>query len=101
MQTESNVYNRYGNEPRKRNTASVILPDHVTEQDRATAKKLEERRKSHLSVTSSIQTSQISQTQRDTKDVYSRRVCFELYESAKLARVYVKVDADFQAILKL
>ena len=50
---------------------------------------------------SSIQTSQVSQAQRDTKDVYCRRVCFELYEAVKLSKVYVKVDVDFEAILKL
>ena len=101
MESESNVYHRYGNEPRARNTSSVILPGHMPDQERAIARKLVAARRSHLSVASSIQTSQVSQTQRDTKDVYSRRVCFGLYEASALSKVYVKVDVDFEAILKL
>ena len=42
MQSESNVYNRYGNEPRKRNTSSLILPGHMPGQGKAAAGKLAE-----------------------------------------------------------
>ena len=43
----------------------------------------------------------MSQNYQDIKDVTKRRVVLNLYESSRLKRVAVKLEVDFEAILKL
>ena len=43
----------------------------------------------------------MSETNHDTDDVANRRVLLELYEARSQTRVSVKLEVDFEGILKL
>ena len=69
--------------------------------DEAIMSELRATRHPQVSIDSSKDSLLQTQTYQDLKDLSKRRVLLNLYESQSLCKVAVKLEVDFEAILKL